>query len=176
MTGSGLDELDLKIIAQLQEDGRRSYREIGSRLGVSAGTIRARALQLMDDGVLEVIAVPNPWRMGFKFIAAIGLRLHPGSVEEVARDLTSREEVSWVGLVATGYELMFEVVLPDAQAFGKYREEVLAKLPGFVSADVYLLWDVRKLHYRMGAPWSSPRAEAHGRDAASRSGGSNEAR
>jgi Lrp/AsnC family transcriptional regulator, regulator for asnA, asnC and gidA len=161
MLPRGLDELDLRIIAELQEDGRRSYREIGTRLGVSAGTIRARALQLMDEGVLEVIAVPNPWRMGFRFFAAIGLRLQPGSVEEVARELTGREEVSWVGLFATGYELMFEVVLADAQAFGRYREEVLAKLPGFVSADVYLLWDVRKLHYQMRVQ-SLPRADRDG--------------
>ena len=158
MPARGLDELDLKIIAALQEDGRRSYRAIGTKLGVSAGTIRTRALQLMEEGVLEVIAVPNPWRMGFKFFAAIGLRLQGGTAERVANELARREEVSWVGLIATGYELMFELVLPDVQAFGHYREEVLSKLPGFISADVYLLWDVRKLHYQMGLPWSSPQS------------------
>ena len=167
MPARGLDDLDLRIIAELQEDGRRSYREIGSKLGASAGTIRTRALQLMEEGVLEVIAVPNPWRMGFKFFAAIGLRLQAGVAEQVATELAAREEVSWVGLVATGYEVMFELVLPDVQAFGRYREEVLSRLPGFLSADVYLLWDVRKLHYQMGMPWSSPQS---GDDAEAASG------
>lgn len=159
-----LDGLDQKIMAELQEDGRRSYREIGKRLGVSPGTIRTRALQLMAEGLIEVIAVPNPWRMGFKFFADIGLRLAPGTAEAVADELARREEVSWVGLTATGYEVMFEVVLPDARAFGRYREEVLSQLPGFLSADVYLLWDVRKLHYRLGSPprWARGGDEAEG--------------
>lgn len=146
------DDLDMKIMAELQEDGRRSYREIGTRLGVSPGTIRSRALQLMADGLIEVIAVPNPWRMGFKFFADVGLRLAPGSADAVADELARREEVSWVGLTVTGYEVMFEVVLPDARAFARYREDVLSQLPGFISADVYLLADVRKLHYRLGSP------------------------
>jgi len=145
-----LDELDRRIVAELQEDGRRSYREIAARVGASPGTVRTRLLQLMDDGVVEVIAVPNPWRMGFRFFAAVGVRLAPGHTERVADMLAERQEVTWVGLLATGYDLMFEVALPDARAFGVYREEVLAKLPGLLSADVFLLWDVRKFHYRLG--------------------------
>ncbi|MET0971891.1 MAG: AsnC family transcriptional regulator, partial [Thermoleophilaceae bacterium] len=45
MSRQPLDDLDRRILIELQEDGRRSYREIGSKLGVSAGTARVRAMQ-----------------------------------------------------------------------------------------------------------------------------------
>jgi Lrp/AsnC family transcriptional regulator for asnA, asnC and gidA len=97
-----IDELDALIVAELQDDGRRSYKEIGERLGVSAGTVRARALQLMEDGVVDVIAIPNAWKMGFPIVAVVGLRVTPGKAEAVADILAEREEIAWVGLVATG--------------------------------------------------------------------------
>lgn len=148
-----LDDLDRRILMELQEDGRRSYREIASRVGAAAGTVRARATQLMADGLVEIVAVPNPWRMGLRFFALLGLRLEPGRADEVAGLLTPRPEVTWVGLAATGYDVMAEVALHDAQEFGHYKQDVLALLPGFVSVDVYLLWDVRKLHYRFDPGW-----------------------
>ncbi len=146
-----IDELDALIVAELQDDGRRSYKEIGERLGVSAGTVRARALQLMEDGVVDVIAIPNAWKMGFPIVAVVGLRVTPGKAEAVADILAEREEIAWVGLVATGFDVMFEVALKDAQELGHYRERVIASLPGVASSEVFMLWNVRKLRFRLKA-------------------------
>jgi Lrp/AsnC family transcriptional regulator for asnA, asnC and gidA len=147
--GRSLDPLDLEIMAQLQEDGRRSFREISDRLGVAPGTVRSRVLQLIDDGVFRVIGVPDPWQMGFNFHATIGIKLDPGNAEQVADILASREEVGWVGLVSSGYDLIFEVTLPDSRSFGRYKEEVLASLPGCRQIDVYEIWSIRKFRYHL---------------------------
>jgi DNA-binding Lrp family transcriptional regulator len=153
-----LDDLDWKILGQLQEDGRRSYREISDRLAVSPGTVRSRVLSLIRDHLVQVIAVPNSSRMGFRFHAVVGLQLQPGSADEVADVLTARPEVGWVGLTASGYDVMFEVVLPNGRAFGPYKERFLSKfLPTRV--DVFELWDVRKFNYNL---LSSGRVELDG--------------
>jgi Lrp/AsnC family transcriptional regulator for asnA, asnC and gidA len=39
-----LDQLDRKIINELQTDGRRPYTEIAKRLGVSEATVRKRVV------------------------------------------------------------------------------------------------------------------------------------
>src|SRR3990172_2706129 len=158
MNPAPLDELDRRILEELGDDGRLSFREIGKRIGVAAGTVRARFLQLERQDMVEVIAVPNPWRMGFTFFAAIGLRLPANRSDEVAELLASHEEVTWVARLATGYDVMCEVALPDAQAFGRYKEEVLASLPGIQAIDVFVIWEIRKFHYRFSSP--SPSATA----------------
>ncbi len=144
-----IDELDLKILRELQNDGRMSFRSIGGKVGVAAATVRARLLQLTEDEVVEVVAVPNLWRLGMNFVAVVGLKLDPAKAGEVADFLASRREISWVGVAATGYEAMCEVGLRDAREYTEYRETVLARLPGFRSADVFLMSDVRKLRYRL---------------------------
>lgn len=149
-----LDDLDRRILIELQEDGRRSYREIGSRLGVSAGTARARAMQLMADGTIEVVAHPDPWKMGFEFFALVGMRLVDGDVdvEELADMLVAREEITYVALATTGFDILCEIAVEDAPAFGRYKNEVLAKLPGVGAIEVFVLWDVRKVGYHLEIP------------------------
>ena len=156
-----LDELDVRIMAELQEDGRRSFREISRKLGVAPGTVRMRVLQLIQDGVFTVIAVPDPWQMGYKFHATVGLKLRPGHSEQVADLLAEREEIGWVGLASSGYDVIFEVTLRDSRAFGPYRERFLASLPGCLTVDAWEIWDVRKFHYRLLPPAAEP-GEADG--------------
>jgi len=143
-----LDDLDRRIFVELQKDGRRSYREIAKNVGVAPGTVRTRVQQMTSSGMLSVIAVPNLYKLGFRFHALVGINVEPGTTLEVARALESAEEITWVGLTATGYDLLVEVAVADAQEFGRYKAEVFAKLPGFVSADVFVYWDLRKQNYR----------------------------
>lgn len=144
-----LDPVDLAILEELQEDGRRSYREIGKNVGVAPATVRARVIQLTADDVVEIVAVPNPWKLGVGFFVTIALRLDPDQTETVAAILAEREETSWVGIAVTGCEVLCELALADAQEFSTYRQEVLAKLPGYRDATVYLVSDLRKMHYKL---------------------------
>lgn len=155
MSENVLDELNLRILEHLQDDGRRSYREIGEQLGVAPGTVRTRVLQMVEDGIVEIVAVPNPWRLGLTFLAVVGLRLQPEDVAAAADMLTDRHEVSWIGLTASTYQLMCEVVLADVQEFGAFQQDVLAQLPGYCGADVFVQWQVRKLRYQLNRRVSS---------------------
>ncbi|MEG6508377.1 AsnC family transcriptional regulator [Methyloligella sp. 2.7D] len=142
-----LDQLSRRLIAELQKDGRASFREIGKRLGVSPATARSRYNELHEAGVVEVIAVPNPWRMGLHFHATVGLKLKPGCMEEAVELLSQQRQVGWIGLLINDYDVMFEVAMEDDRAFGAYREELWSRIPGFIEADVYKMWDVRKFRY-----------------------------
>ena len=60
-----MDELDRKIIALLQVDGRASNAKIAREVGVSEGTVRRRLRRLIQDDVVKVIAVPNLEKLGY---------------------------------------------------------------------------------------------------------------
>ncbi|MDE1173160.1 MAG: AsnC family transcriptional regulator [Parvibaculaceae bacterium] len=142
-----IDELSRQLIIELQENGRASFRELGDKLGVAPNTVRARFKQLQDQGIIDIIAVPNPAQMGLTFHATIGLRVEPGQVEQAVALLERRADVGWIGLILNHYDIMFEIAARNAAAFGRLKEELFAEITGFIEADVFMMWDIRKFRY-----------------------------
>ena len=61
-----LDDLDRQIVAQLLEDARASYAQIGSRIGLSAPAVKRRVDRLRHDGVITgYSAVVDPAALGW---------------------------------------------------------------------------------------------------------------
>ncbi|MEZ4558760.1 MAG: AsnC family transcriptional regulator, partial [Caldilineaceae bacterium] len=59
-----LDQMDRNILQALKEDGRMPFTEIARRLNVSASMVRQRVQRLTDAGILQIVAVTNPTRIG----------------------------------------------------------------------------------------------------------------
>jgi DNA-binding Lrp family transcriptional regulator len=58
-----MDDIDHRIIALLQEDARRSYRDIGADVGLSAPAVKRRVDRLQSAGVIRgftAIVDPQP--------------------------------------------------------------------------------------------------------------------
>ena len=74
-TEEPLDHLDREILRNLQEDGRRAFREIARSLGVSEATVRTRFRRLQDSGILRILAFADPFRLGGSVLALVLLRV-----------------------------------------------------------------------------------------------------
>jgi len=48
-----LDDVDARILGVLVEDGRRSFREVARRVGVTTPTVQARVKRMMDEGLIQ---------------------------------------------------------------------------------------------------------------------------
>src|SRR6478672_667265 len=104
-----LDDVSKAIIEQLQQDGRRSYAAIGKVVGLSEAAVRQRVQRLVDHGVMQVVAVTDPLKLGFSRQAMIGVRA-TGDLESVSDALAAMEEVDYVVVVAGSFDLLVEVV------------------------------------------------------------------
>jgi DNA-binding Lrp family transcriptional regulator len=93
-----LDELDQRIVAMLGENGRASYAQIAARLGTTLSTARRRTLRLLQSGYVKVVAVGNPFRLGFDEVVLLWLR--PSS--PIARRCSASSMVPWLQLRASG--------------------------------------------------------------------------
>src|SRR5215218_2629709 len=104
-----LDDVSKAIIEQLQQDGPRSYAAIGKVVGLSEAAVRQRVQRLVDNGVMQVVAVTEPLQLGFSRQAMIGVKA-TGDLESVADALVTMEEVDYVVVVAGSFDLLVEVV------------------------------------------------------------------
>jgi Lrp/AsnC family transcriptional regulator, regulator for asnA, asnC and gidA len=107
-----LDALDEAIVAVLQEDGRRSYGEIGDAVGLSEAATRQRINRLRDSGAMRIVAVTDPVALGRGVVATIGLRVS-GDTRVAAAQLAAVETIEYVVVTAGSFDLIVEVVCTD---------------------------------------------------------------
>jgi Lrp/AsnC family transcriptional regulator for asnA, asnC and gidA len=89
-----LDEIDRNILRMLQEDARKSYREIQDKLGISIGTIHNRISKLKKNGVIEGYTLRlNNEKLGYKLTFLIRINCDGKFTEEILNDLTKIPEV-----------------------------------------------------------------------------------
>ena len=92
-----LDALDIKILVELQEDARKSLREIAEKLGVAEGTVYNRINKLRRMGILEkFIPIIDYSKLGFDLTAIIGITAEGGHLVEVEELLAKEPNVTAV--------------------------------------------------------------------------------
>ncbi len=125
-----IDEIDRRIIALLQAEGRRPNVDVAAELGLAEGTIRKRLDRLLNDGVIRVTAVVEPARVGLNTSAFITVRVDFAQVDEVVRQLAAFPEVQSVSIATGNWDIILEAVFPtDAQLLSFLKDRVAA-IPG----------------------------------------------
>ncbi len=141
------DELDLAILEMLRTDGRKPYTEIAQALSVSEGTVRNRVARMVEKGVMQIVGLIDPVRMGYDAPAMIGVNLHNADVEDVARQIARFPEVSYLIMVSGGFDLMVEVICRDREHFTQFLNQKLRKVPGVAQTQSFFILRTIKMAY-----------------------------
>jgi len=90
-----MDATDRKILALLQEDGRRTFGDIAARVRLSAPSVKRRVDRLRAQGALEgFTAIVDHGALGWHTEALVELFCRPGTtLDEVAATLREHAEV-----------------------------------------------------------------------------------
>ena len=142
-----MDELDTKIIALLQEDGRASNAGIARKVGVSEGTVRRRLKQLVQEEYINVVALLDPGRMGYTSEALIGVQVDPDKVDQVGDDLASLEEVNWVAITTGSFDIFCWATLQSSEALGIFLRTKVGTIQGVRRTETFVNLAVKKRGY-----------------------------
>jgi Lrp/AsnC family transcriptional regulator for asnA, asnC and gidA len=144
-----IDGLSKLIIEQLQEDGRRSYAEIGRAIGLSEAAVRQRVQRLTESGAMQVVAVTDPMQLGFHRQAMIGLRVS-GDTRHVAAELEKISAVDYLVLTAGSFDILAEVVCESDDDLVELLNSRIRSLPGVISSETFVYLGLRKQSYDWG--------------------------
>ncbi|MCW5254401.1 MULTISPECIES: Lrp/AsnC family transcriptional regulator [unclassified Streptomyces] len=148
--GSPPDAVSLAIIEQLQEDGRRPYAAIGKAVGLSEAAVRQRVQKLLDQGVMQIVAVTDPLTVGYLRQAMVGVRVE-GDVEAVSDALAAMSECEYVVMTAGSFDLMVEVVCEDDDHLLEVINRRIRAVPGVRSTESFVYLRLKKQTYTWGS-------------------------
>ena len=146
---SALDDVSKLIIEQLQDDGRRSYSEIGKAVGLSEAAVRQRVQKLTEKGVMQIVAVTDPVQLGFYTQAMVGIKCS-GDTSEIASALGKMPEVDYVVITAGSFDILVEIVCEDDDSLIKIINSKIRRLAGVTSTETFVYLKLAKQFYNWG--------------------------
>ena len=143
MAATGLDEIDRKILAELQADGRMTNVELAKRVGISAPPCLRRVRTLEEQGYIEGFhADVNARALGFEVqvFAMVGL------ASQAKADLTAFENkcrewplVRECHMLNGEVDFILKCVAPDLSSFQTFLTDELLTTPNVESVKTSLV-------------------------------------
>jgi DNA-binding Lrp family transcriptional regulator len=106
-----LSDLDRRIVAALQIDGRAPWAAVASATGSTESTVARRAGRLLADGRLRIVGMVDPIRCGFGRTVLCQLRCEPGTVATTVAHLAGLPEVRFAATTTGTYDAIVELVV-----------------------------------------------------------------
>jgi DNA-binding Lrp family transcriptional regulator len=143
MAGHKLDEIDRKILSELQADGRMTNVELASRVGISAPPCLRRVRTLEEAGYIRGYhADVNPRELGFEVhvFAMVGLNSQAeadlSAFEQRCRDWPLVRECH---MLNGEIDFILKCVAPDLSSFQNFLTEELLKANNVASVKTSLV-------------------------------------
>lgn len=129
-----LDEIDRKIIAALQAEGRLAIVDLADKVGLSATPCQRRVKRLEEEGLItRYAALVAPAAMGFGLQALVEVTLEDHSektVEAFEAAIRARTEVVACYAVTGDMDFLLHVFATDLASFSDFALKALLRMPG----------------------------------------------
>lgn len=136
-TEAHLDAIDRRILQALQGNGRATYDELASAVGLSPSATLRRVKRLEEAGVITgYVALLAPARVGLGLTAYINVRLEKHTdpqqrspMESFAAAVQSWPEVVECAALTGEMDYLLQVLVRDMAHYSRFVIEVLLKHP-----------------------------------------------
>lgn len=129
-----LDDMDIRILAALQEDASIDNRQLAQQVNLSPAPCLRRVQRLVNDGVIQQrVALLNANRLGlgvevFSFVALESQRTAASTQFENL--LRRRPEVVECVRLSGNYDYLLRVIVSSIDAYSTFIDKHLLSLPG----------------------------------------------
>ncbi|MFT4794970.1 MAG: Lrp/AsnC family leucine-responsive transcriptional regulator [Paracoccaceae bacterium] len=132
-----IDEIDRRILRELQRDGRITMAELGDRVGLSSTPCGRRVARLEADGVITGYAARvNQRALGLPVTVFVAVELENQGADTLARfesAVAGFEEVMDCFLMTGRQDYLLRVVAEDLEDYERFLQHKLTRIEGIRS-------------------------------------------
>jgi Lrp/AsnC family leucine-responsive transcriptional regulator len=129
-----LDDMDIRILNNLQRRGRMSNAELAERVHLSQSACHRRVQRLEADGYIrDYVALLNARQVGRSTTVFVEITLS-GQADEVLEAFETAvsriPDVLECHLMAGSFDYLLKIVARDSEDFARIHRQYLTRLPG----------------------------------------------
>ncbi|OMH25903.1 Lrp/AsnC ligand binding domain-containing protein [Motiliproteus sp. MSK22-1] len=140
-----LDRIDRNILRKLQENGRMSYVELASEVGLSTTPCLERVRRLEKDGVIKgytAILEPKLLEAALLVFVEISLTYRSGTVfDDFKREVMKIPHVMECHLVSGDFDYLIKARISEMSAYRELLGELLLALPNVDKSRSYIVME-----------------------------------
>lgn len=153
-----LDDIDYRIIAEIQVDGRITNHDLAERVGLSPSPCLRRVRMLEEGGVIKgYVGLVEPDALGLPVTAFVRIRLASQGDHHLAvfeEQISGFDEVMECYLMTGESDYQLRVVVPSLAGFEDFLRQKLTTIPGV--SQVTSSFALRPVVYRTALPSRRP--------------------
>ncbi len=134
-----IDDIDIEIIKHLQ-DGRKSYKTIAQKLGISENTVRTRVSKLMQEGILEISGLVDPEAISGHRVVFVGVKLSTLNLVDKGKEFSKLRGVVSVSVVTGRFDLLLVVLLREGFNLLEFYTQEVYRLKGVRSVETFVVY------------------------------------
>jgi Lrp/AsnC family transcriptional regulator for asnA, asnC and gidA len=145
-----IDAVDCQMIRLLQKDARIPNTEIAKRMGISEATVRTRLNRLIRDGLIQIVAVSNPLKLGFKIVGRIQIHVDIKKMDAIIEELKALKPLWFIVQTTGGTGIDTEFVVKDLDELNRLIFDKINRIEGVLRTETELFLNYIKRQYDWG--------------------------
>lgn len=139
-----IKEIDLKLISELDANGRVSSAELSRSLGISVSTVAKKISTLRKNGIIEIRAIPNPHRLGHIASAMIAIRTSVGKIEDVYKRLSVYPNIDLIVAIFGRFNLLVSAHFSSWDNLHDFISSELATIDYIIDKQIIFIKDNKR--------------------------------
>lgn len=127
-----LDPIDLKIIEELQRDGKQSIKQLSQKINLSITPTHERIKKIEASGIIEkYVAIVNPELLGKNLIVYCQVTLvqHEDNAFKKFEDyVNSISKILEVSYIAGSFDILLKIILKDMNEYQNFVLKEMSQL------------------------------------------------
>jgi len=144
MIGMMLDSIDEQLINLLMKDARQSSGTLAKQLLVSSSSVRRRMKKLIDQGVIRIVALPEPGKLGLPLEAVIALDVEHDRLNSTMDALRKYPQVTWLAAVSGRFDIIAHALFPSTEELFKFMESEIGRMEEIKNSETFICLHVEK--------------------------------
>ena len=134
-----LDNYDLKILTELQKNGRIAVADLAKKIGLSTTPCWRRVHQLQNSGIIQsYTAIINPAVFGINLDVFIEVSLDLHQAKAFEQVILERDEIVECYAITGGQDYMLHVMVADIASYDQFLREEFIDFPGVQRVKTHL--------------------------------------
>ncbi len=133
------DELDMKLLYELTQDGSISVPNLSKKLGINASVLYSRIKRLLKKKLIKKFTIViDDSLLGIGVKASVGINRDPKLKEDIHKHLMETPEVASISEITGRFDIMIRVFAENLESLHTVVIEKIGKIEGIQNTETFV--------------------------------------